>query len=148
MFGLDFKFENNMQAVRKAADRAVVRNLKITAFAIRKTSIESIQAAPPGQASQPGTPVNTRARGVIKSGKNKGKKRLGQVQRAITYDVDANAMNAVIGPRASVVGESMKAHEFGEEFKGERFSQRPTMGPALDKNTSLFANSFQGSIGQ
>jgi len=146
MFGIEFKFTNNIPAVKTAADKASFRNITKTAFAIRRTSIESI--VPSDEPSAAGTPVHTRIRGVIKSGKNKGKKRLGQVARAITYFADRSALDAVIGPRYSVVGGSMEPHEKGGEYKGERYPKRPTMTPALDKNISLFGNSFSGSLGQ
>jgi hypothetical protein len=145
---LKFKFEDNFKAVEKAERKASLRNLKVTAFSIRKDTIDSIVAAPAGEASAPGSPVHTRTRGTIKSGKNKGKKRLGQVQRATNYDVDQSAMNAAIGFRASVVGDSMNAHEFGGEYKGESYHERPTIGPALDKNIDRFGNSFSYSIGE
>ena len=147
MLGFNFKFIDETKAVKSAVDRAAIRSMKVAAFAIRRDSIESIQPAPRGVPSAAGSPVHTRTRGIVKSGKRKGQKRLGQVQRAIVYDVDSSAMTAVIGPRASVVGQSMEAHEKGGSYKGTTYAARPTMGPALTKNQTLFGNSFAGSIG-
>ena len=54
---------------------------------------------------------------------------------------------AVIGPRASVVGDVGKGHEFGGEFRGEDYPERPFMGPALEETEDTFGNSFAGSLG-
>jgi len=76
-----------------------------------------------------------------------GKVSKGQLPRAIVYDNDKESDTAVIGPRESVVGTSGEAHEFGGDYKGQDFPERPFMGPALDKNIDRFASSFAGSIG-
>jgi hypothetical protein len=53
----------------------------------------------------------------------------------------------VIGPRESVVGDVGRAHEFGGEFRGEDYPERPFMTPALDETEEAFGSSFAGSLG-
>ena len=142
MLGINFQFVDQFPKVEKAAADATFKNIGHAAATIRKDDIASIIAAP--GPSDPGTPPHTRA-AVVRSGKNKGKQRKGQLQRAIAYDVTKDS--AIIGARFSVVGTSDEAHEFGGEYKGEFYPARPSIGPALDKNTSRFADSFAGSIG-
>jgi hypothetical protein len=138
----------NAAKIQAAADRMVVRNLRKAAFSLRVEAWRIIKPASPGAASAPGEPVHTRSRGIIKRGRNAGKHRPGQVQRAIVYDVDAEKQDAVIGPRYSFVGLSMNAHEFGNEFHGQSYPERPTMGPALDNTLSTFGESFANSLGE
>ena len=138
MFGIEFTSELSFFRVSEDMRKQSVRMLRKASFIVRHTAIESIEATPATEPSAPGRPVHTRQRGVIKSGKNKGKQRFGQVQRAIAFDVDSSKLNAVIGPRASFVGQAMNAHEFGGEYRGENYPARPTMGPALSKSVSLF----------
>lgn len=141
MIGINAQITDNSQAVVKAADAATFRNLGHAAASIRKDAIASI--IPSDQPSKPGAPPHTRRR-VTK----KGKQLKGQLQRAITYDQDRANKNAVIGPRASVVGESGAAHEFGQSYKGDSFPERSFMGPALEANLTRFASDWAGSIGQ
>lgn len=113
-----------------AEERARIENFGHAAAAIRKDAIASIMPDPLGKSSPPGKPVATRR---------------GQVKRAILYSADK--FGAVIGPTARVVGTSMSAHEFGGDYKGERYPKRATMGPALERQTDRFAGSWRGSIG-
>lgn len=137
-FALTVAFDG--KRVEKAADEASFRTIGHAASAIRKDAIASIV---PGQgASPPGSPPHTHSQRITK----KGKVRQGNYQRAIVFDV--SKIDAVIGPRASVVGQSFAAHEFGGDYFGESYPARPTMGPALDRNASRFGDSFAGSIGE
>lgn len=128
--------------------KAKFRNFAHAAAAIRRDARQSLKRAPKEQrrrarrrggkivrragqsGSQPGSPPHTR----------------GRLKAAIVFD--ATERGAVIGPRASVVGESASAHEFGGSFKGQEFPERPFMGPALNRNLSRFADSWAGSIGE
>lgn len=148
MIGIKVKVEDNTKAVQKAADKAGFRNLAHAAASLRKDARASIQRAPAQQrtraksrgghkvrrarhaASRPGTPPHTQR---------------GQLPNAIVFDVAPKSV--VIGPRRSVVGESAGAHEFGGEFKGADYPDRPFMGPALERAAPRFAGSFAGSIG-
>lgn len=131
MFGLKIRIFESFARVQQAADRAVYKNVRHAAFSIRKFVRESIKKSP--TASQPGQPVATR-----------GKR--GNVRNSIFVAADDNS--AIIGPRFSMVGDAMEAHEFGKARKGDRYPARPTMGPGLDANTDRFAGSFRGSIGE
>ena len=143
MIGLQFKIESDTtKKVEKAADKATFKNLGHAASSIRKSAIESIK--PAEGPSAPGTPPHTHTAGVTK----KGKPKKGHLPRAIVYDVDKAAQEAVIGPRASVVGESGAAHELGGEFHGDDYPERPFMFPALETNAPRLADEYAGSIGE
>jgi hypothetical protein len=142
MIGLQLQIVDQMQKVADAAKEAEFRNLGHAAAAIRKTEIASIHDAPGPSAE--GTPPHTHTGGVTKS----GKPRRGQLPRSIAFAQDKAAGIAVIGPRASVVGEAGAAHEFGGQFRGEDYPERPFAEPALEQNVDRFAADWQGSIGE
>lgn len=146
MIDIRFSFEDTTTRVVDDAQRASERNIRKAAFQVFSIAQQSINPAPKGEASPPGTPPNTRIR-IARSGKNKGKRLSGQLERAIVYNFDRMSGSAVIGPRASFVGQSAAAHEFGGTFKGQDYPERPFMGPALDKTIPVFGNSFSSSIG-
>ncbi len=142
MLGLKFAIDSlTPQRVTDAADRATFRNLGHAAATIRKTAQASIEQAE--GPSPVGSPPHTHTGGVTK----KGRPRKGELQRAITYDVDQAAQDAVIGPRESVVGLSAYAHELGAEHMGQDFPERPFMGPALEDNADRVAPEWAGSVG-
>ncbi|HJS06712.1 MAG TPA: hypothetical protein VJ809_03605 [Pirellulales bacterium] len=142
MIGLAVTINDSTQQVAQKLERAVVSSVGHAAASLRKRAIESIQ--PSDQPSPSGKPPHTRLRVSRKT----GKVRPGQLQRAIVFDHDKTNHVAVIGPRASVVGQSGKAHEFGGAYKGGDFPQRPFMGPALDQTADRFGDDFAGSLGQ
>jgi phage gpG-like protein len=131
MFGLTVQLDDQTSRVQDAAEKAAFRNLGHAAASIRKTAIDEIIVAE--GPSDPGTPPHTRRR---------------QLKRAIKYDLDQAAESALIGPEASIVGEAGAAHEFGGEFRGEDYPERPFMGPALETNVDRFASEWAGSIGE
>jgi hypothetical protein len=131
MFGFTTKAEPRFDAVDKAADRSIYRNVRHAAFSIRKFIRDSIKKS--AEPSAPGKPVATR-----------GKR--GNVKNSIFVAADQDA--AIIGPRFSFVGDAMEAHEFGKSRGGHRYQARPTSGPGLEANTDRFAGSFRGSIGE
>jgi len=122
----------DIQKVVKAVDKAKFENIRHAAFSISKSAKASIKKSP--NASAPGTPPKTRARG----GKN--------LRGAIFTNVQKD--EAVIGPRFSFVGESGEAHEFGKEYEGDSFAIRSFMEPALMDALPRFAKDWQGSVGQ
>lgn len=141
MLGIDIKFDDQTKRVKAAASDGTFRNLSHASAGIRKTAVESIE---PGDGpSPPGSPPHTHTQKLTK----KGKVRKGQLPRAIVFAVDKSKEEAVIGPRASVVGDAGEAHEFGGEFKGDDYPERPFMGPALEANEARFASGWAGSIG-
>jgi hypothetical protein len=131
MFGLTVQLVDQTSRVQDATEQANFRNLGHAAASIRKTAIDEIIVAE--GPSDPGTPPHTRRR---------------QLKRAIKYDVDQAAESALIGPEASIVGEAGAAHEFGGEFRGEDYPERPFMEPALETNVDRFASEWAGSIGE
>jgi len=131
MIGLTVKTEDHTKRVSDAADGAAFRNLGHGASRISRDAKDSIVVSP--EPSEAGTPPHTRRR---------------QLKRAIRYDNDRQAQEAVIGPMYSEVGEAGAAHEFGAVFKGTDFDERAFMGPALEKNADRFADDWVGSIGE
>src|SRR4051812_47719421 len=101
MFQAIVKVVERFKAVSEAARRAALDNLKHTAAGIRKDAQAEIHNAK--GPSAPGTPPNSRR---------------GMMRNAIIFSVDPHTMSAVIGPRASRVGTSAKAQEFGGDYKG------------------------------
>lgn len=79
--------------------------------------------------SPPGSPPHTRE---------------GQLRRAIVFDVGES--DAIVGPRASVVGHIGELMEFGGEFFGRDYEARPFMGPALEEAIDDFAGQWSGSL--
>lgn len=131
MLGFSFKSETDFPKVEKAVETSIYRNIKHAAFSIRKYIRESIKRS--AGASSPGQPVATRGR-------------QGNVKNSIFAAIEPD--NAIIGPRYSMVGDSMSVHEFGGSRYGTDYPARPTSGPALEANQDRFANSFAGSIGE
>ena len=130
MFGFEVQTEDQTKRVIEAVERAAFRNLGHAAATIRKDAVESIVVAE--GPSPEGTPPHTRRR---------------QLKRAIRFDYDRQELTAVVGPMASIVGESGAAHELGGEFRGEDFPERPFMVPAMERNLDRFAGDWAGSIG-
>lgn len=131
MFGFSTEQTERIDAVAKAADRSIYKNIRQAAFSIRKYIRNSIKKSP--DPAQPGQPVSTRGR-------------RGNVKNSIF--VAANEDTALIGPRYSFVGDAMEAHEFGKSRGNQQYKARPTSGPGLEANTDRFAGAFRGSIGE
>ena len=131
MFGFKFTANPEFLRVEKAANKGIYRNVRHAAFSIRKAIRESIRKS--AEPSPPGQPVTTRGR-------------RGNVRNSIFAAIEEDA--AMIGPRHSMVGDVMAAHEFGQTRYGDRYEARPTAGPALKANQDRFADSFAGSIGE
>ena len=129
------EFDVKMERFRDKETGAFVsgqlfRNIFHAAASISRDAKRSIRNSP--RASAAGRPPRSRR---------------GQLRRAIRYAIDDRRKSAVIGPVASQVGKSAAAHEFGGVYKGQRFDERPFMGPALERNLHRFGGSFSGSLG-
>jgi hypothetical protein len=131
MIGFTSEIVAHLDKVAKAEQKAAFRNVGHGAARIRKDAQASIERS--DEPSAPGTPPHTRR---------------GHLRRAIVYDYDPREQSAVVGPRASIVGDAGAAHEFGEEFRGYDYDARAFMGPSLEKNVPRFAGDWEGSIGQ
>lgn len=131
MFDMSVKTESKFSRVKREADDATYRNIRHAAFSISKKAKKSIKKR--RTPSAPGSPPTTRGRG----GKN---------YRAAIY-VAASKESALIGPRASVIGDVGEAHEFGKTRMGTEFPERAAMGPALEESLDRFAADWKGSVG-
>lgn len=129
MFGLKIKTEDRTKRVKDAADKAAFRNFGHAAASIRKDVVASIETSP--EPSPPGEPPHTRRR---------------LLPRAMRFAVDKQG--AVIGPMASVAGQVGSAHEFGGQFRGDQYPERPFMLPALERAVPRFAGQWRGLIGE
>jgi hypothetical protein len=121
---------NNMPAVQKAVDKAAFRNFRHAAASISKDAKASLATAEGPSAA--GSPPHTHKGAFLR--------------RAIRYAADGDG--ALIGPMASVVGQAGAAHEFGEDFRGTDYDERPFMGPALERAIPRFAGDWAGSVGE
>lgn len=117
------------ETVNRAVDKGMYRSLSHAAASIRRTAIQSIVRRK--DASEPGTPPHTHT---------------GLLRRAILYFVDRGRQWAIIGPAASVVGEAGEAHEYGGQYKKERFKKRPFMGPALLQSQGRLPDHWRDSV--
>lgn len=129
MLALRVKIVDRFERLRNAASQAAFRNFGHAAASIRRDAQESIERS--DDPSAPGAPPHTR-RGLLR--------------RAIRYA--ASDRGAVIGPVASLVGESAAAHEFGEEFHDTTFPERPFMAPARARAIPRIGGEWRGSIGE
>jgi len=127
MFGAGCTVSDETQAVVKAAEQGSYRSLSHAAASVRKEAIASIKTDP--EPSEPGAPPHSR-RGLLR--------------RAIRYAADKEI--AVIGPVASLVGGAAAPEEFGGEYRGGEYPERPFMGPALDAKLDRFSKEWEGSV--
>lgn len=132
MIGATTQVQTNHRKVTKAVKTAAFKNLGHAAARIAKDAKESVVRAE--GPSEPGTPPHT----------HRGK----FLSRAIRFDNDREAKDAVIGPRESIVGTAGSAHEHGGEYKGATFPERKFMFPAMERNLDRFAGDWAGSVGE
>ena len=132
MFGLSGTIKDDTKNVAKAVEKAKFRNFRHAGFSISKAAKSSIQRS--REPSSPGSPPHTRG---------KGRRNL----RGAIF-VAAEPDSVIIGPRFSYVGESGEAHEFGREYKGDQFDERPFMDPALQAAIPRFMAGWRGSVGE
>lgn len=130
MISVSVKTEFNAAPVEKAVEKATFRNFSHAAASISKDVKSTLEKA--AGPSAPGTPPHT----------HKGQ----FLRRAIRYAADKEG--AVIGPMASIVGQAGAAHEFGGEFRGADYPERPFMEPALERALPRLAEGWSGSVGQ
>ena len=134
--------KDETQNVVKAIDKAAYRSFAHAGASIRKDAQASIKRAPrkrrkkgqrgrvPTEPSPVGQPVHTRS---------------GQARRAIVYA--ASKEDVVVGPRFSVMGVAMEAHEKGIVYKGTDYEERAVMVPAMERGLPRFAASWGGALG-
>lgn len=132
MFGFNTNVEASVKPVEDAAEKATFNNLRHAGFSISKRAKQSIEKG--SEPSEPGKPPRTRGRGRA------------NIRAAIFTNYDRNTDSTIIGPRASYVGDSMRAHEFGETYRGVDYDERPVMEPALQASIGRFAADWQGTI--
>jgi hypothetical protein len=158
VIGFKFNLLMDPKPLQKATDKGAYKSFGHAAASIRKTGRASIKKRPKTTVVSTTGPQTRDKRGKFKKRKRKRRVQVasppgsapytgrGQLKNAIVFQ--ATKSGAVIGPTYSRMGPNAAAiHEHGLSFKGQRFPQRPTMGPALSANISRFHSSFAGSIG-
>lgn len=128
MIEMKVTVDDETDKVERAVERTSYRNLGHAVASIHKEAAASLEIS--SEPSEPSEPPHTR---------------LGQFRRALQSDVE-DKRTAVVGPRASIVGESAAAHEHGEEYRGDKFPERPFMGPVMEANLDRFARGWGGSL--
>ena len=121
--------KKSFDKVKAKSQQGTFKSLGHAAASIRLIARRSIRRRQ--TAAMPGTPPNTRR---------------GQLKRSIMYSLDKQRGVALIGPDFDVVGAAGKAHEFGGNFRRERYPKRPFMGPALEKVKDRLPSMWAGSI--
>jgi len=132
LFGITIKTESRFHRVEQAAEKATFRNFGHAASRIRKDAAASIERAE--GPSAPGTPPHTHRRVFLR--------------RALRFHVDKERGDAIIGPRASIVGDVGEVLEFGGKRGDTTHPARPFMFPALERNVPRFAADWVGAIGE
>lgn len=132
MLGFNIRSQVNTKPVEEAERKAAFENIGHAGRSLGKKAKSLIKRRK--AASSPGQPPNTRGRG--------GHNLRGAIFASIKKD------SAMIGPRHSFVGESGRAHEFGEDYEGDSFDKRSFMEPALDASRERFLDGWSGSIGE
>jgi hypothetical protein len=154
MFDLKLSpFLDESKKVVDAAHRATVSALRKTAYATLRDVQGSFEVVPmvrpdlkgksPAQKKFLLRKAHSAAAAPVGSPPHS---RRGLERRAERYDVDAEAESAVIGPRASVIGQAMQAQEFGGEYQGRKYPLRPSIGPALEREEHLLPTGFSGAV--
>lgn len=131
MIGITGRIIDKTRDVKRAADQASFRNLGHAAASVRRTAMRSLKRS--AKPSAEGSPPHTR-----------GKREL---PRAIFYAADRDGLEAITGPIASRVGTVGEAHEFGKEYMGQDFQERPFMGPALEQEADRMPSYWASSVG-
>lgn len=130
MIGATVRTEEHFDRVEKATEKAAFKNLGHAAATIRQDAIASIETSP--EPSRPGEPPHTRH---------------GRAKKAVQFAADAES--AEVGFAASVIGTGMEPHEHGEgRERTPQYPERPTIGPAMERNLDQLAEDWEGSIGE
>lgn len=111
---------------------------------VRKANIESLSGA--------GAYIRRVARNKIIQSPNSAPvgsaphSRRGQLKKSLLFGVDRQRNSVVIGPAASLIGQSMVAHEYGGKYRKERYPRRPLMGPSLQQSRSRLPAMWADSV--
>jgi len=133
MIGFGCKTKFDAGPLRRKAKRAEIRTITHAAGSVRKTAIRSIKFRSKKTKHSPkGTPPYTHGRR--------------KMRRAILYAADRSRGYAVVGPSRRLFGTAGRAHELGGHYKGQHFTPRPTMWPALKTTAPRMPAMWGGQI--
>ena len=128
---LTIRTEDKTRDVAKAAEAANYQNLGHAGASIRRTMVKGIRKSE--RYAKPGKPIHTRA---------------GLARKAIRFAVDREAETAVVGPRASIIGDALSVHEHGGRYRRRRYLKRPFAFPALLESIPRLGPTWSGTIGK
>lgn len=128
-FRSELQIQLRLERITKAIQKAKAGSLPAVGYLISTLAKQKIQRSK--TPSQPGTPPATRK---------------GLLRKAIRYALAPDKQSVVIGPTASLVGKAGTAHEFGGKYRGQRFPERPFMGPSLADALPQIGPAFRGSV--
>ena len=131
--GVQTNFVDNSKRVLDATKKANFKNIGNALASIRKVAVKSIEKAPQGVPSDPGSPPHTH-KGTF-------------FRRALRFHVDKQKQDGVMGFRHSIIGESASIHEFGRTVGGVKFPERAVIAPALEMSLGRIAGQWRSSIG-
>ena len=117
------------RGLQRRAQAGSIQSLGHAGAALRLVARHSIRRS--ARAAPPGAPPHTRR---------------GQLKRAIRFAVEPAQQRVFIGPTYTLVGRSAAAHEFGGRYRGQRYPQRPLMGPALSSLRNRLARFWANSV--
>ena len=119
------KTQFDTEKIKRKVRKANIESLSGTGAYIRRVArnkiIQSPNSAPVGSAPH---------------------SRRGQLKKSLLFGVDRQRNSVVIGPAASLIGQSMVAHEYGKE----RYPRRPLMGPSLQQSRSRLPAMWADSV--
>jgi len=132
MFGTQTNFRNQAERVIEAAKKGAYKTFRHAILSIRKDASKSIkQRKDKHKKSEAGSPPTQHKPGFLK--------------RALWGHWDEEG--GMTGFRASRVDEVAATHEHGLREDGRDYPERPTMGPALERNVERFHRDWRASIG-
>jgi hypothetical protein len=129
MIAAKAKTSVDTKKLRDAAKKGNITSLGHAGAALRLQARHSIRKGK--KPSPAGTPPHTRK---------------GRLRNAIKYAVTESKQSVVIGPDYAVAADSGMAHEFGGQFRRERYDKRPFMGPALENVKDRLPSFWAGSV--
>lgn len=119
------------EKVHKKMQAATFTTLNQAGGAIRLIAKRSIKKGNKKKPSSPGTPPHTLTKALPNS---------------ILYAVGRDKTYVVIGPASNLISDVGAAHEFGGQYRKQRYPARPFMGPALIKGTPRLPENWAASF--
>ena len=141
----DFKLKMEPEKVVKAVEKGSITSLSRASYETMQEAKKSIRPQRRKRKRKKGKKRRKRKQKKTGEGQPPRTKK-GQLRKAILYKVDNIKFSSVIGPTKSKMGTSASAHEFGGEYRGAIYPERPFMGPALQRVLPKLPDFWEKSI--